>query len=162
MYKFTFKLFFSKYLELFQFFIHILDVNLVKIQPFPKLLISSWLCFNIKSPLPIWFKIFSSEVSSENCVVVYKAIFIVFEQCLILSFNLISHKHVVLVLSTNWQMEIVFLTDSEGFVHSICIPITCPPVKRESIFNYLMESSTDLFDRSIFIKAMGIYDINII
>lgn len=85
-----------------------------------------------------------------------------FKQSSILLFHFLSINHIVLILSCDRLMKVIFLTNLNGCVNPVSIPVAGSPVKGVSFLDNLMETSNNFFNWSVFIKTMGENNVNII
>ena len=118
--------------------------------------------FFFKSSLSISIKILSSEVTSKEWTESNQTIFVVFKKSSILWFDFCPVNHIILILTTNWFVEVVLLTNLDSFIYFNSIPVTSCPIKSQSLFNDFVEGSNNFFNGTFFIITMSIDNVNIV
>lgn len=115
-----------------------------------------------KSSLACSFKILSSQVATKEWTKSSQTKVLFLKEGSVLSLNFFSVDHVILILSSNWFVKIVFLTDLESFIDFVCIPVAGSPIECKTLFDDFMKSSNDFLNWACIVKTVGIDNVNII
>mgnify|MGYP003683663973 CR=1 FL=1 len=107
-------------------------------------------------------QVLSSQKASGQRRPAHGSIAVLLKESSEIAFHLFPDKHVVLILSRNWFMEVVLLADGKGFKNYGRMPVTGAPVKSLTVLYYFMKAPAYLLKRGITIEPMTKDNINVV
>lgn len=99
----------------------------------------SWSSKSVALLLRYTIKMLSCQEPTSQWTPSNQSIIILFEQLLIFELNVLSDQHIVLILATDWFVEVMSLTKSECIEYILCVPIACSPIECLALFNKFVE-----------------------
>lgn len=107
-------------------------------------------------------KVLASEETTSQRTPGNQSIVVFLVKGQVLYFMHFASKHIVLTLSADGFVKVVLLTDGQSIEHLLSIPVTGSPIEGLTIFDYFVEATANLLDRSKIIVEMRVEDVHII